>query len=638
MGSRLLGLVGAIVALVLLAASPAFTDDAGLSVSHVEPAGDQVQILVSLPVGAQPNLEKVSVTLDGKPTEVSAAPAGDSEEKVRRTAILVIDTSDSMTANGRFTAAKSAATTFLDSVPADVFVGVVAFDGVVETSLEPSTDRKAAKDVIAGLELARGTFLNDAVIEATALAGTEGQRSLLVLSDGLDTSRTPLADVQKAITQSEVKVDVVALDQQGSDLVPLQAMSKAGEGQVIPADPAALNAAFSAEAEVLARQVLITADIPDALSKSEATVKVTVPTADATLTAQTFSVIRATADAAPEAPRAASDDPLLQVPRAAMYGGVAAVGLGLLLLVGTLMVMASSRGGPATVEERILAYGGSAQDGARGGDGAAFNLDQARDAATSVLKRNKGLEARIEARLEAAGSAFKPAEWLLLHGGVAILFGVVGLLLGGGSFLMMVLGLGLGVVLPWLWLGHKKRKRIKAFNRGLADTLQLIAGSLSAGMSLAQSINAVVEEGNEPIAGEFQRVLIETRLGVPLEDALNAIAERIESKDFEWVVMAIRIQREVGGNLAELLTTVAGTLREREYLRRQVKTLSSEGRLSAYILCGLPVLVAVYLSFARWDYIQPLFTTGIGILLLFAAAGLLSLGGFIMSRIVKVEV
>ena len=134
----------------------------------------------------------------------------------------------------------------------------------------------------------------------------------------------------------------------------------------------------------------------------------------------------------------------------------------------------------------------------------------------------------------------------------------------------------------------KRSRRLKAFGSGLADTLQLMSGSLSAGLSLAQSIDTIVREGTEPIASEFRRVVIESRLGVTLEDSLEGVAERMQSRDFEWVVMAIRIQREVGGNLAELLLTVAATLREREYLRRHVHALSAEGRLSCYILGGLP--------------------------------------------------
>ena len=115
-----------------------------------------------------------------------------------------------------------------------------------------------------------------------------------------------------------------------------------------------------------------------------------------------------------------------------------------------------------------------------------------------------------------------------------------------------------------------------------------MSGSLSAGLSLAQSVDTIVREGAEPIASEFRRVVIESRLGVTLEDSLEGVAERMQSRDFEWVVMAIRIQREVGGNLAELLLTVAATLREREYLRRHVHALSAEGRLSCYVLGGLP--------------------------------------------------
>ena len=122
-----------------------------------------------------------------------------------------------------------------------------------------------------------------------------------------------------------------------------------------------------------------------------------------------------------------------------------------------------------------------------------------------------------------------------------------------------------------------------------------MAGSLSAGLSLAQSVDTVVREGTDPMAGEFRRALVETRLGVEIEDALTGVAERMQSVDFEWVVMAIRIQREVGGNLSELLNKVAETIREREYLQRQVQTLSAEGRLSVWILGGLPPGFMLYL-------------------------------------------
>jgi tight adherence protein B len=193
-------------------------------------------------------------------------------------------------------------------------------------------------------------------------------------------------------------------------------------------------------------------------------------------------------------------------------------------------------------------------------------------------------------------------------------------------------------VLPWAWLGFRRSRRRKAFNAALPDTLQLMAGSLQAGLSLAQSVDTIVREGTEPIASEFKRVLVETRLGVPLEDALEGISERFESKDFGWVVMAIKIQRQVGGNLAELLNTVADTIRERQYMRRQVAALAAEGKLSAYVLTALPILFMLYLVLTKRDYVWPMFTQPLGWLMLGGAGVLLFLGAFSMSKLIKVEV
>jgi tight adherence protein B len=133
-------------------------------------------------------------------------------------------------------------------------------------------------------------------------------------------------------------------------------------------------------------------------------------------------------------------------------------------------------------------------------------------------------------------------------------------------------------------------------------------------------------------------VLVETRLGLSLETALQGVADRFDSKDFEWVVMAINIQRQVGGNLSELLNTVAATIREREYMRRQVAALAAEGKLSAYVLGGLPPAFLLYLLLANHDYVMVLFTRPIGILMLVGGAVILSVGIFWMSRIIKVEV
>jgi tight adherence protein B len=250
----------------------------------------------------------------------------------------------------------------------------------------------------------------------------------------------------------------------------------------------------------------------------------------------------------------------------------------------------------------------------------------------------RGLEARLTRKLEAAGVPMRPAEWLILHTGVVVVSGVLFALLSGGGGVATLLGLALGAIAPWLFLSFKEGRRTSAFLERMPDTLQLMAGGLRAGHSLPQSVDAVVRQGSEPISGEFNRALIETRLGVPLEDALDGVAARMRSVDFGWVVMAIRIQRDVGGNLAEVLSTVSATLRERARLRRQVRVLSAEGRLSAWILGLLPVVFFAYLVTLRREYVQPLWHDPMGIVLIVGMLVMLAVGTLWLRKVVKVEV
>jgi tight adherence protein B len=325
----------------------------------------------------------------------------------------------------------------------------------------------------------------------------------------------------------------------------------------------------------------------------------------------------------------------------AMYAGIAALGFALLVI----LVLAVPGEKQMTTEERVVQYAARAGTGQTASAPVVSQpraeesaLKSAKSAADTVLKRSQGVEARIQLRLEGAGSALRPAEWLLIHVGIFLLASAVGLLLGGGSLIVGVIFMVLGAVLPWMYLGRRKKKRKKAFERSLPDTLQLMSGSLAAGLSLAQSVDTICREGSEPMTSEFKRVLIETRLGLSLETALQGVADRFQSEDFDWVVMAINIQRQVGGNLAELLNTVAGTMREREYIRRQVAALAAEGKLSAYVLGGLPPAFLLYLVLANREYVSVLFTRPLGILMLLGGALILSVGVFWMSRIVKVEV
>jgi tight adherence protein B len=325
-----------------------------------------------------------------------------------------------------------------------------------------------------------------------------------------------------------------------------------------------------------------------------------------------------------------------------MYAAIGALGLGLLGLL--ILLVPYER--TMSTEERVQQYAARAGTGApasapiaappsRAEDSA---LEGAKTAAANVLRRNVSLEQKIAARLDGAGSQIRPAEWLLLHAAIFIGMSVLGLVIGGGNLIIGLVFMVIGALLPWMYLGRRRKRRKKKFEAALPDTLQLMSGSLAAGLSLAQSVDTIVREASEPISSEFKRVLVETRLGLSLEDALQGVADRFQSEDFDWVVMAINIQRQVGGNLAELLNTVAGTMREREYIRRQVAALAAEGKLSAYVLGGLPPGFMLYLLLANRTYVMVLFTRPLGWLMLGGGVVILSLGIFWMSRIIKVEV
>jgi tight adherence protein B len=635
--SRLRRVVGAVAAAAALALAPATTASAADgTIAHVEGTDDGLQILVSVPPDADIDLDGVRVSVDGDIADADAVLA-DSDTRIRRTTILAIDTSASME-GARFEAAKSAALAFVDTVPDDVLVGIVNFDAEVTEALAPTADRDQARAVVQSLTLSKDTLLYDGVLSALQLAGTEGQRSVLVLSDGADTSTTTIESVTEAIETSEALVDVVALEQNADQIGPLQRLAEAGAGQVISSDSNSLSAAFADEAAVLSSQVLVTAEVPDTVSSSQGTVEVTLPSSVGDITASAYSTIQGlqSTNTDPEVALPAPPEKVWAAPEWVIYAGVGALGLG--LLIGLLMLV-PAKPTPLTAAERITAYSATGEGISTTPDDAeAAVLESAREAAAGLLERNRGLDARISHRLEGAGSDLKSSEWLLLHAAVFIGSGVLGLLIGQGGLALGLVFLAVGAVGPWVYLSIRRRRRHKAFHSSLPDTLQLISGSLSAGLSLAQAMDTVVREGSEPVTSEFRRVLIETRLGVPLEDALAGVAERFESKDFEWVVMAIRIQREVGGNLAELLDTVAATMREREYLRRQVSALAAEGKLSAIVISALPPLFLVYLMLSQWDYVSPLFTEPIGLMMLIGGAVWLLVGVFWMSKLIKVKV
>jgi tight adherence protein B len=258
------------------------------------------------------------------------------------------------------------------------------------------------------------------------------------------------------------------------------------------------------------------------------------------------------------------------------------------------------------------------------------------------LTRERESTAKTAMLLERADLALRANEWYVLRAVAAVVVtasfwvmfhssAVIGLI-------AVIGGAVLGFFAPQMFLSFKAKRRAGKFEAQLPDVLTLLASSLSTGFSLAQGVDAVVRDASEPSAKEFSRALAETRIGATLEDTLDHLAKRMASENLTWTTMAIRIQREVGGNLAETLRTTATTLRDRESLKRHVKGLSAEGKLSAYILMALPFGLFFYMLLVNKPYIALLWSGPIGWAMM--AVGIVDMiaGYFWMRSVVTVEV
>jgi tight adherence protein B len=282
-------------------------------------------------------------------------------------------------------------------------------------------------------------------------------------------------------------------------------------------------------------------------------------------------------------------------------------------------------------------YSGS---GRHGGRGAAVSRD-GRAAAVAVSSAagvlGTSVEQRLGARLELAAVARKPGEWVVFGVAASAVLAVLFTVAFGNAVLGLLAGALFGYAAMRFLLNWLIARRRRAFADQLPDALQLIAGSLQSGFSLPQALDAVVRDDTQPLAGEFGRALAEVRLGGELEEALDRVADRMGSIDLHWSVMAIRIQRSVGGNLVEVLRNTIALMRDRSAIRRHVRALSAEGRLSAYVLIALPLFIGGWLFFFSSSYMHPLVSTPVGLAMLIGGSVLMVIGTFWMRKMVKVE-
>jgi tight adherence protein B len=634
-------------AIVTAAASPALAAANG-RILKVERDGQNISILFTAQGIAESDSidpASVGVTFNDAPLTITSAKPAAESATVSRAAMLVIDTSGSMAGDG-IAGAKSAASAFIAAVPDDVEVGLVTFSDRPQLVSRPTADHAAIESAVRGLKVKGETALYDAAVLASEQLSSYSAKTIVLLTDGNDTtSRASLASASQTLKKSESVVDAIGFRTTDAQGGPLRTLAGETGGRVISAGAAdALAQAFRQAAQDIAEQVVIAAEIPSGLAGQGGTLEVTASAAGATLTDSAFVTLPALEPgvaASQAAPKPVDVD----------TGGLkSSTGLAIALvlvflalgIIAFFAVGSLRRGdGKTRIGRRLSIYTLTGRVAEKERETTAFGESNVARSAVDLAGRaiaKRDFESALARQLEASAVPLRPAEWLLIQTGVMVAVALLMFLLTGGKLVGTLMGLVLGIALPLGFLKVKESRRQTAFLAALPDTLQLIAGSLSAGYSLPQAVDTVVAEGTEPIAGEFKRALIETRLGVAIEDALEGIAGRIRSKDFGWVVMAIRIQRDVGGNLAEVLVTTAATLRERERIRRQVQVLSAEGRLSAWILGGLPILFALYLILVRPSYVKVLVTDSIGVIMLVSAVVLMTVGTFWLRKVVKVDV
>lgn len=531
------------------------------------------------------------------PTTVAAAtpqPIGE--------VLVVVDTSGSM-AGAPLAAAKEAVTAFVGRLPASVAVGLVAFGPRPVVLAAPGAPRAAVLAAVATLEAGGETALYDTLVTISRdvpPVGDPGRRAVVLLSDGGDTvSAATLSDALNVARS--VRIEVIELASPESSQPALAAIAASGGGSIATvADLGALATTY----ELTARNLL---DGPPADGADASPDTVTNgPAPDA-----------GTVDAALDR---------LDTIGVAATGPSPIVGVGLVLLAIAVLAVAAGGGGRADRLRRLAAAGIVVP----GVDRTAAGSTAPSRAAAAFIERS-GRRVALQRALERAGSSLGPEEFVLRVTMVAVVVAVLGAVTVG---VLAVPVVGIGAPLgARVWLSTRATSRRNKFLAALPDLLQVIVAMLRSGYGFLQALDAVGSEADEPARSEIRRVLLEVRAGRDLADALGAMATRLDAADLAWIVDAVEINQTVGGDLAHVLDTVASTIRDRQRLRRQVSALTAEGRVSAYVMMGLPPGVAVALAIMNPAYFARL-TEGVGLVLLGGAGVSLVVGYLWMRRMI----
>jgi tight adherence protein B len=543
---------------------------------------------------------------------------------------LVIDRSQSMRGKPLANAA-AGARGFVSAKKPNDELAVIAFGSSVTTLSPFSTAKLDAAVPLSHLrpDTLRGTALYDAV--ATAARQLQSNqlpgRVIIVLTDGADNaSAGTLNAAVEAARAANAAIYAIGIEGAGFTSAPLVQLAQATGGQYYGA----------ASSDDLAR---VYASIQAALKKTWRIQYVTaaVPGDEIRLTASIVGSGSATELAKlPVTDATSLPEPSKLVPKNAYGpGGPLAVALavGALVFLGCLLFLKGFRG--SWVRSRIVVHTGEAKGGSK-----RHRKERREEMFSSIFKvTEKTLgDLRqwrwVSRMLERADVQLRTVEFFWISVGAASVTAIL-MFLFGLSLPIVVMLTAIAGVLPFCWIWLKMRRRLRAFEDQLPDLLITIAASLKAGHSFKQGLQAVVDEGHPPADKEIKRVLTEASLGRPMDDSLAEMADRMGSKNFEFAITAVTIQRQVGGSLATLFDMVADTVRQRQQFARKIKALTAMGRMSAYTLIGIPFFLAGIITLLNRNYMQPLWHTSTGHILVIVGLLMMGFGSLILQKIVS---
>jgi tight adherence protein B len=544
---------------------------------------------------------------------------------------VAIDTSNSM-AGQKITDAKAAAARFVSSLQAGDELAVYGFGAkpYVGTAFPASPVAAATSLTQLGTGGDPGTAIYGAVQMASDdLAKVKAQKHvLIVLSDGASQSDTAsLADATAAAKAAGATVYAVSIGGNPTALDELRQLTGPTGGETIAAaDTSTLDAAYQKIADNLGSTFTFTYSSL-AQKGSKINLKVSAPGMGPGTTTLT----------APGTPGSDSSGggPVVKLPTSPAGRAIIAAVAALFVLLGCLVILSSKPG--VSASKRIAPYTEQKRKAAEvlGFAPAKISVLHQLYIATEKIVGSFNYWKRMTYRLEQADLPLRTAEVMYIQMGASLFLGVFGKVILGLDGFFVLIPLILGGAIPAFFVKFSARRRLNAFEAQLPETLITMAASLKAGHAFNAALSSVVKEGAEPTSKELSRVSQEIALGMPSEQALETMAKRMDSTNFGFVVMAVNIQRTVGGSLAEILDMVADTVRQRQQFSRKVKALTAQGRMSAYVLIAMPFLMGLAIFGLNAKYMSVLFTTSAGKVMIAMSLVMMAIGGAIIRKIVS---